>query len=107
MPSLINDGADLSVVVLDRRTVAVVGELDVATAPTLRALLDAESVRVVDLSGVTFIDVAGLRVLLERRHLVVRSPSRPVRRLIELCGRAGVCLGPTFPPICDQRARRG
>jgi anti-anti-sigma factor len=106
MSSLLDDGADLSVVVLDRRTVAVAGELDVATAPTLRALLDAESVRVVDLSGVTFIDVAGLRVLLERRHLLVRSPSRPVRRLIELCMRAGLCLVPPFPPICDQQALR-
>lgn len=73
--------------------VAVAGELDAATAGQLARRLSAPpAVRVIDLSGVTFIDASGLRALVEaagcagadRRRL--RSPSRPVIRLCEITG---------------------
>lgn len=79
----------------------VIGEVDVATSGRLQArLLDlleprrAVPVRclVVDLAGVSFLDLTGLRVLLDaeaglRRHggrLLLRSPNRGVRRLLEV-----------------------
>jgi anti-sigma B factor antagonist len=80
------EGADLVVVAL--------GELDIAGAPAIRKLIadSATSGRervVVDLSGVTFIDGAGLGGLLAepRRkgvEVVLRAPSPPVERLLEL-----------------------
>jgi anti-sigma B factor antagonist len=77
-------------------TVAVVGELDLATAPRLAAALgehvDAE-VLVVDLTATAFIDSTGVRVLLEAhrrcagsaRRLVVLVEDGPVLRVLELC----------------------
>ncbi|HEX6756517.1 MAG TPA: STAS domain-containing protein [Mycobacteriales bacterium] len=69
--------------------VSVVGEVDVATAPLLRAVLDglrtARPRRVeVDLSGVAFLDSQGLTVLVAARRrlaaeqivLALRAPSR-------------------------------
>jgi anti-anti-sigma factor len=78
-------------------TVAVVGELDLATAPRLSAALaehrDADPL-VVDLTGATFIDSTGVRVLVEadRRGAGSGSPLEvlvgegPVRRVLDLCG---------------------
>jgi anti-sigma B factor antagonist len=78
------------------------GELDIATAPTLRRLLAAAHPRrdlgrddvslVVDLSGVTFIDASGLGVLVDSarwlgrdgRTLVLRDPSPWTRRLLDI-----------------------
>jgi anti-sigma B factor antagonist len=77
-------------------TVAVVGELDIATAPRLSAALgehlDAE-VLVVDLTATAFIDSNGVRVLVEAhrrcagsgRRLVVLVDDGPVLRVLELC----------------------
>ncbi len=56
-------------------------------------LHDAHSVTI-DLEGVTFIDAAGLRVLMTLRQrtraagsqLIVSRPSQPVCRLLSLCG---------------------
>jgi anti-sigma B factor antagonist len=78
---------------------AVRGQVDLATAPALTERLDAairESVGsfVLDVSGVDFLDSAGLRVLLrargllgrEDRALAVICPCGPVRRVFELSG---------------------
>jgi anti-anti-sigma factor len=79
--------------------VQVGGEVDIATAPLLRAVLDTvvgrRPTRVeVDLSGATFMDAHALATLtaarrrLAARHatLVVRDPSPVVVRLLELSG---------------------
>lgn len=73
------------------------GELDLASAPILQSQFDAlerdpASVIVVDLRRLLFMDVAGMRVLLEaheralcgwRSLVIVRGP-RAVQRLFEL-----------------------
>ena len=77
---------------------AFVGELDLASAP----LADLELVRisagggvvVLDLSGVSFMDCAGLEVLLaadarlreSRGRLVIMGSPRQIRRLLDLTG---------------------
>jgi anti-sigma B factor antagonist len=78
--------------------VAVRGDLDVATAPTLRtALAEASSAThalVVDVSGVTFMDASALGVLIgaargarDRGHKVVlRGPSANTLRLLQVTG---------------------
>lgn len=88
------------------------GEVDIATEPrlsaALRDLLEAgrqQPVRhlVVDMSDLQFLDLSGLQTLLEaerelRRRggsLVLRSPTRRVRRLLGLLDVAGVL--PTEP----------
>ena len=76
---------------------AVTGELDMATAPQLAAAIAARERAygeppVLDLSGLGFMDVAGMRVLLDaarraRRagtHLVVFNPQPSIRRLFAL-----------------------
>lgn len=72
------------------------GELDLATAPGLRQRLATlpDTVETVDVqtAGLTFLDLAGLDVLLGLSTrlragggaLVVRAPSPPVRRLLAL-----------------------
>lgn len=77
--------------------IVLTGEIDAHTAARLRGALiptlDSGDLRV-DLSGVTFIDSSGLRVVLEahqRFHgdgcrLVLVAPSKPVARLIEVAG---------------------
>ena len=77
-------------------TVAVVGEVDLATAPRLSAALgehgDAE-VLVADLTATTFIDSTGVRVLIEADRRCAGSGTRfvvlvddgPVLRVLELC----------------------
>ncbi len=74
------------------------GQLDGASALSLaRVLLDAQragSVLVLDLSRLSFLDIAGLRVLLDAARraatagcdLVLRSPSPDVRRLFRVTG---------------------
>jgi len=81
------------------------GELDIATGPALARRLAAQrSVRVVDLSAVTFIDAAGLRWLREGlrrapRRIVVRGISADVHRLLEIAALDDVDL----TPVRDQR----
>ena len=70
---------------------AITGELDLYTASRLaERLARAPSIRVLDLSGVSFIDPAGLRVLLDvlraDRQLVVQAASACVRRLCAIAG---------------------
>jgi anti-sigma B factor antagonist len=83
-----------------RNALAIVrpqGELDLATAQTLRAALDGiEDVRrlVLDLRGLSFIDSSGLRLLvaLHRRaqrdgfQLTLVAPAAPADRAIRLSG---------------------
>ena len=72
----------------------VVGEIDAHSAPALAAALEESTADtiVVDMSGVTFMDSSGLRVLLalaERsggRSLQIVQPSRPIMRLFEVSG---------------------
>ena len=80
-------------------TVSVRGEVDVYTAPQLRERLyavvgDGASRVVLDLSAMTFIDSTGLGVVvgaLKRLResggdLVLRSPSRSTRKVLEITG---------------------
>ena len=70
------------------------GEIDLATKDGLQAaltpLLDGERPLLLDLSQVTFIDCAGLRVLqaahLAHGRFAVVAPSDAVARLLELSG---------------------
>jgi anti-sigma B factor antagonist len=89
--------ADMTVELTGETAVlAITGEVDMASAPGLRdqlQQLDARNV-IIDLSGVTFIDSTGLGVLvtaLKRSreaggHLVLRSPTRATRRVLDITG---------------------
>jgi anti-sigma B factor antagonist len=81
----------------DRECVAVLGELDIFTAPSLEdAVLGLENAKsglvVIDLTGVSFIDATGLSVLLtaserareQGRRLVVVRPPLPALRVFTL-----------------------
>ena len=83
----------------ERATIRVVGELDIATAPALAEALDSAlgsdaAIVLLDLDGVTFIDSAGVRVVLRAvaeaeaggRLRVRRGHGEQVRRLFELVG---------------------
>ena len=82
----------------DRRAVRVVvrGEVDLVTAPELGRHLRGVAGELVeiDLSGVTFMDVRGVNVLIEAStaidaaggRLALRGPSPAVRRTLRLCG---------------------
>ena len=79
--------------------VLVSGEVDILTAPLLeQELRDSAALSggdlVVDLGEVPFMDSAGMNVLVrlykvldkENRTLVLRNPTGPVRRVLELGG---------------------
>jgi anti-sigma B factor antagonist len=79
--------------------VALRGEIDIATVPSLERALDtairnSRGAFVLDLSDVEFLDSTGLHVLLRARALLAREdralavvcPSGPVRRLFEVAG---------------------
>ena len=73
------------------------GELDLASAPTLLAALEASiahggTIRL-DLTELTFMDSTGINAVLraihqlgERGRLVMLHPTPAVRRVIEICG---------------------
>ncbi|MGH9107393.1 MAG: STAS domain-containing protein [Acidimicrobiales bacterium] len=95
--SVVSNGVGRSV------DVVVTGELDLATAPKLRrellAVVGSGMLRLtVDLRGVDFIDAAGIGALVEGANaasrqgvdLVVRRPSRSVRRLFDVLALHGV-----------------
>ena len=91
---------ELSTRPLDARAlVTVAGEIDLETASqlgdhALAALREVSPHLVLDLSGVTFMDSTGLKVLLSVQHradlahgsLGVVGTTRPVRRILELTG---------------------
>lgn len=74
------------------------GDIDLATAPSLRSALKAALAThrevVLDLSQVTFMDCAGLGALVDARNqadrcggrLLLRGAGRPVARLLHLTG---------------------
>jgi anti-sigma B factor antagonist len=71
------------------------GEIDLATASMLEDAIQAVRGTVaVDLSGVTFMDSAGMRVLIREHEsreaigdkLVLAALSEPVRRVLEVAG---------------------
>jgi anti-anti-sigma factor len=83
--------------------VSLRGEQDMSTAPDLAEALSAASAAgdgdvVVDLSDVQFMDAAIITVLARRGHdlrssgraLMLRSPSRFARRLLDLCDLVGL-----------------
>ena len=89
--------------------VRVAGESDIASASRLadhlERLTDHDGDVYVDAAEVTFLDSSGLRVLVgtssrlreSGRRLVVRNPSRPFRRTLELPG----LLHEFLPPPSD------
>lgn len=110
----------VSVEHLDRGPVVrVTGEVDLSTAPHLEselvALADSEArgeggrVITVDLAETDFLDSTGLHALVvavrcARKHgsdLIVRNPSRPVARVLELSGLATVVRVVQESPAAD------
>ncbi len=94
------DGIEFSV---DREgaqaTVSVTGEIDLTSAPRLddevTSLIEGSvEALMIELAGVSFMDSTGLRVLLKASkmlgtnggRLVLRNPSDPVRRLLDVSG---------------------
>ena len=81
-----------------RVRVFAIGEVDMATADVLAGSLDRALEGglpvVVDLSGVTFLDCAGIRTLIQGgtralgngQALTVANASPIVRRVLEICG---------------------
>jgi anti-anti-sigma factor len=87
----------------DDVVVRVVGDVDAATAGVLAAVLAAAMTAgvarlIVDASQITFLDAAGVRALSGEtgsgRRTVVRRPSRPVRRVLEVAGWADLIEAP-------------
>jgi anti-sigma B factor antagonist len=75
--------------------VVVQGEIDVATASLLSDAIEVlRGTVTLDLSGVTFMDSSGVRVLLQQHQrredagdrLVLAELSQPVRRVLEVAG---------------------
>lgn len=74
----------------------ICGEIDAHSAPNLAEKLKSHTaaVLVLDLSGVTFMDSSGLRLVVSlNQHalaggpaIVIKDPSRPVTRLFEIAG---------------------
>jgi anti-anti-sigma factor len=77
-------------------TIVITGELDLTTRPVLAehlsaALYTRPSRLILDLAGTGFVDCGSARLIVSAaqfmppgRHLVVRHPSRAVRRVLEL-----------------------
>jgi anti-sigma B factor antagonist len=79
---------------------ALVGEIDAHTCADLVKAIDPlphDGGITLDMSGVSFMDSSGLRVLVETHHradevgrrLVVSAPSTSVRRVLEISGLMG------------------
>lgn len=95
----------VSVVDGDCARVAVIGELDIATAPKfINTISDLtrDGIRAIEVNcgAVEFLDSAGVRALVVSRneasklgaHLAVVEPSPPVRRVLEMTGLAPLLL---------------
>lgn len=103
----------------DRTVVWLDGDHDIATLSLLADLLDAamradDRDIVVDLSGVTFLSAGTVGGLVEfrsalarqSRNLLLRSPSRPARRVLDLCGLAGLLEAASAWPGGPDEGRR-
>lgn len=87
--------APLDITVTDEG-LALVGEIDAHTAPSLAESIAASDREylVIDMQGVEFVDSSGLRVLIEAhqsataagRTVQLASPSTAVSRLLEISG---------------------
>jgi anti-anti-sigma factor len=104
----------------ERVTVHLAGELDYVSAATGQVAFARAGARakeiVLDLSRVVFVDASGVRFLLSAqrraraadRRLIVRRPSRSVRRTLELTGARPLLTiddGATpVPPTQPQRS---
>jgi anti-anti-sigma factor len=96
----------------DTARAAVVGEVDLATAQVLRDRLlnvlrqHPWSVLNVDLSGVTFLDCAGISALVAVHNAAVRvgcqmrltGPRPIVHRILDLTGLLSILTGPSDQP---------
>jgi anti-anti-sigma factor len=83
-------------------TVFVTGDFDLVGAPRAAALVDSERRAgddvVVDMTLASFCDSSGIRALFSMHlqategggRFAVRNPSRPVRRVLEICDPGGV-----------------
>ena len=102
--------------------VAVVGEVDLATAHLLRDRLlsvlreQAPAVLDVDLAGVTFLDCTGISALVAVRNAAVHAggqmpvsnPQPIVRRVVDVTGLLGIFTAPIDqpqPPPIPTRSR--
>lgn len=97
-------------------TVRLCGDLDFGSAGAARRALEQldDGIQIVlDLSHITYLDAAGVRFLLTAqqrarttgRDLVVRHPSRPVRRVLAITGElAAICLA---DPSADEEPEPG
>ena len=73
---------------------ALAGEIDAHTSARLTETFAGDDDLVLDLSAIEFVDSSGLRVLIELHQareaagsaFVIRAPSSPVRRLLEISG---------------------
>ena len=88
------DESGITVTVVDG-VVCVSGEIDVCSAGSLdRALASVQPPKMVDMSGVSFMDSSGLNVLLAHHRRVaeqsgalqVVAMSQPVERVLEVTG---------------------
>jgi anti-sigma B factor antagonist len=110
-----NDDGALQTTVDDDGVVVIVGEVDIASAPTLDAVLqglDASQPVEIDVSLVTFIDSSGLRALMTLLHrarenasmITLIDPQAAVLRVLEIAGIADLFLyrrPPTDPTASD------
>jgi anti-sigma B factor antagonist len=91
----------------DCTVITVVGELDIATAPSLAGALHhvpAPAPIILDLAGVTFMDCAGLHPILHaHRDAAARGtplllvPTTAITRLLRLTGTQHILTRPTVP----------
>jgi anti-sigma B factor antagonist len=77
------------------RVVTIVGEIDLAVAPAMHAVLtDGRTDVIIDLSGVTFLDSSGIAAILRAYRqqtanghcLSMRGATGPVRRVLQITG---------------------
>jgi anti-anti-sigma factor len=75
--------------------IAVSGELDISNADSLKSVVDSVTAQrpdrlIFDLSGLRFMDSAGIAVLIGATREVgavhLRNPSKIIRRVVELTG---------------------
>ncbi|WP_433262293.1 STAS domain-containing protein [Actinosynnema sp. CS-041913] len=91
--------------------VSVVGEVDMDTAPRIRAALGSASTVVLDLEGVTFFGSAGIQLLVDAqrrvRDLAVVATRRPVLRPLSVTGLAPYLSLCPSPDEALDHVRRG